>query len=192
MISLVASYWIMVVFFSLIGAIRGWAREMIAMAGLMLSLFALSQVGNFLLTFMGSGQAGQDPMALHRRQFLILTIIHLLIAFFSYQGPTLTAFVRNKVKARDNVREKLLGGILGALSGYLRMGTELAFLEYRITATGYERLAEGTPYPFTEFIIRPVNVFSDSIFQFLPPIFLAPYIPILMLVIFLFVIIVMI
>jgi uncharacterized membrane protein required for colicin V production len=44
MINLYALFWISIILFATIGAVRGWSKEVIAMAGLVLSLFAINRV----------------------------------------------------------------------------------------------------------------------------------------------------
>jgi uncharacterized membrane protein required for colicin V production len=50
MLSLGTLFWLMVLFFGIIGSLRGWTREVIATSGLILSLFAINQFGHLFLT----------------------------------------------------------------------------------------------------------------------------------------------
>ncbi|MFQ5398135.1 MAG: CvpA family protein [Anaerolineae bacterium] len=199
MIGLGTTFWLMVCFFALIGTLRGWTKEVIATSGLVLSLFALNQFGFFLVSLLGATASGgvqaADPDALRRQQFYILTFVHLGIAFFSYQGPAIAGrALRDRLRVRDSLQDKVLGAIVGALNGYLIVGTIWAFLEYQVGPDGYVPLAVGVKYPFAEMILTrpPVDSPLLSLITKLPLPLLAPYLPFLVVVVFLFVIVVMI
>lgn len=178
MLSLRAIFWIFLIFFSLIGALRGWAKEIVATAGLVLSLFTLRTFGPTLLGALSLADVvtiAGDPNRLYRQQFWLLTAIHLFIAFVSYQGPTLSPNVGTRLRRSENVQDKLLGGIVGFVNGYLIVGTLISFLEYRVqrnpATTGLEflPLLPTEPYPFDpSVIVRPFNDLSTQIFQVLP------------------------
>ena len=192
MISLFALFWISIVLFATIGAIRGWSKEVIAMAGLVLSLFAINTFGHLAMRFIGgvgSGANEADFMQEMQRQFMVLGGIHILVAFFSYQG---VALVRSRITPRESIQERLLGFIFGALNGYLIVGTMWSLLEYKITPDGWLRLPQNFPYAFEQFVIRPViqNPSQEFLLTHLPIPFLIPFLPLLVVLIFLFVIIV--
>lgn len=194
MIGLLALFWIMVILFALIGAMRGWSKEVIAMAGLILALFAIDTFGWTivrLVTGVGREGAQVDIMDFMRKQFIWLGAILLVIAFFSYQSVIL---IRSRLSGRERLQERLLGMIFGALNGYLIVGTLWALLEYQVTAEGWVRLPPNVPYAFDPMVIRPVVDTSglELILTHLPLPFLAPWLPILVIVVFLFVIIVVI
>ena len=199
MISLGSLFWLMVAFFALIGMMRGWTREIIATSGLVLSLFFLNQFGATVVSWLGAGSAtvpGGDPLAIPRRQFYILAGIHLFFAFFSYQGPTLAgARLRDRLRVSDRLQNQVLGGVIGAVNGYLIVGTLWAFLEYTIIASGqWQRLDPNAGYPFALTVLtRPTGEMGlISLIENLPLPILAPYLPFLVVIVFLFVIIVMI
>ena len=192
MLSLGTLFWLMILFFGIIGSLRGWTREVIATSGLILSLFAINQFGNLILGLAPIG-ASTPP---DRQRFYYLAILHLVIAFFSYQGPAFAgARLGDRLRVRDNFQDKLLGLIVGALNGYLIVGSLWSFLEYRVQATGdWLRLAPGEFYPFDLTVLaRPdVTAGLDALMGRLPLPLLSPYLPFLVVIVFLFVIIVMI
>ena len=199
MISLGTVFWLMVAFFALIGTLRGWTREIIATSGLILSLFALNQFGFFLISLLGAAAdvtaSPVDIMAVRRQQFYILTTVHLIIAFFSYQGPALAGRrLGDRLRVRDSLQDKVLGALVGALNGYLIVGTLWTFLEFQVGVDGYVRLPVGENYPFdTIALIRPmIESPMASLIDKLPLPLLSPYLPFLVVVVFLFVIVVMI
>ena len=200
MISLGTVFWLMVTFFALVGALRGWTKEVIATSGLVLSLFAINQFGAQILSILGTvssaAAAAGETVPMERRNFYILVTLHLFITFFSYQGPTFAGRrVGERLRVRDSVQDKVLGGIVGAINGYLMIGTVWAFLEYRVTqANEWVALNPGVPYPFDPTILaRPeVNEAVLSLIKNLPIPLLAPFLPYLVVAAFLFVIVVLI
>jgi hypothetical protein len=192
MINLFALFWISIILFATIGAVRGWSKEVIAMAGLILSLFAINTFGHLFVRLVGGVGVGADEadfLAEMRRQFMILGGIHVLIAFFSYQGVVL---IRSRITPRETIQERLLGFIFGALNGYLVVGTLWSLLEYKITPDGWVRLPANFPYAFDPMLIRPVidAPGQELLLTHLPIPFLVPWLPLLVVLIFLFVIVV--
>jgi len=205
MISLSTIFWICIIFFGIVGALRGWAKELVAAAGLVLSIFTLNTFGPTILDTLGWADAAAAPFdsnIILRRQFYLLSIIHLIIAFFSYQGPKLSPGVGNRLKRADNVQDKLLGWIIGSINGYLLVGQVIAFLEYRVqrdpATTGYDfiQLPYNAPYPFDPITItRPVDIATNAVYQYLPLSVLGStplLLPLLMVILFLVILIVII
>lgn len=199
MIELDTLFWVLVSFFALIGAMRGWTKEVIATSGLILSLFALSQLINFpFISTLLSTTVDQNVLDFEtrRKQFYMLAIVHLAITFFSYQGPAFAgARINERLRIRDSFQDKLLGLVIGAINGYLIVGALWAFLEYPAGPNGFTQLLAGVPYPFESFsFIRPgiPPAPVSTMIHNLPLPFLAPYLPILVVLVFLFVIVVMI
>lgn len=199
MISMGTFFWLMVAFFALIGTLRGWTKEIIATSGLVLSLFALNQFGFLLISLLGAAaDVSTNPVdmtSIRRQQFYILASVHLIIAFFSYQGPAFAGRrLGDRLRVRDSLQDKVLGALVGALNGYLIIGTLWTFLEYQVGAGGYVKLPIGEPYPFDPIALVRPGVESPllSLIDKLPLPLLAPYLPFLVVVVFLFVIVVMI
>lgn len=124
MLELVTLIWISVAAFAVIGLMRGWTKEIIALAGITLGLFALHQFDATLR---------QQLLALFSPQnkFFVQTGILLLITFFAYQTR---GFVSGRSDAnsqeggRDARQSKVLGGIVGALNGYFVSGSVWYFM----------------------------------------------------------------
>ena len=205
MVSLSTLFWICVVFFGMVGALRGWAKELVAAAGLVLSIFTLNTFGPAILDIFGWADVAAspiDPNIVLRRQFYILTTFHLVIAFFSYQGPKLSPGVGNRLRRADNVQDKLLGWILGSVNGYLLIGTVISFLEFRVQrdpASGgfdFVQLPFNLPYPFDPATItRPLDLATNAVYEYLPLSVLggnALLLPLLMVILFLVILIVII
>ena len=193
MITLDAWFLVMIVIFGVIGMLRGWTKEIITAAGLVLSLFALHWFGGILVGPF-TGEAITDEAAI-KTQFYVCSAIHLLFAFFSYQGPTLVRQVSSGkfgAKARGAIEESLLGFVVGAVNGYLMVGGLWAFLEYDIVGQKLLAYSETMSYPFDALIRPEVGSAAFKMIATLPLPLLQGWLPFLVVVLFLFVIIAMI
>lgn len=166
MISLHIVFYLMILFFALIGYLRGWQREVIALTGLVASIAFLSTFGQEVINLWPSAAIteGMVPEAISRAnqaRFWIQAIIHSAIAFFSYQMVTRLAdqVARGRLgdRVRANLEKRIVGSLIGATNGYLFVGTLWAFLEYVVTPTGYQQLPPGALYAFHPLIVRPVE-----------------------------------
>lgn len=188
MISLSTVFWLMILFFAIIGALRGWTREVIATSGIILSLFTLSFFGDRIIGLLPSPSDGSVTIALQRQRFYLMALIHLVMAFFSYQGPTLAGSrITDRLRVRDSLQDKFMGAIVGAINGYMLIGGFWAFLERNLAPDG------NYPFDLTT-ITRPGfgNVPPLELIANLPLPLLEPYLPVLVVVVFLFVIVVLI
>lgn len=124
MLELATVVWVFVLIFAAVGLGRGWTKEIIAMAGIMLGLFALHQFDSaireqLLVNFSSQGK------------FLFQSAVLMVIAFFAYQTRALAGRRANDQPdetGRDALQSKALGGIVGALNGYLLSGSIWYFM----------------------------------------------------------------
>ncbi len=196
MISLVTTFWIMVLLFGLVGMMRGWTREVIAMAAIILALFTINQFAITMFGFLGFDNNVTPPPEVRRQEFYILSAILLIIAFFGYQGPALASSrLGDRLRLRDSLQDKILGFIVGAANGYLVVGSIWSFLEYKVVAASdWVRYTPDVPYPFDPtVIVRPAPELAQIIEVLpIPLLTSSPYIlPLMMVVIFLFVLVVL-
>ena len=146
MIQLSAVLVLMSVFFGVMGFIRGWNKELIATAGIILGLFALFQFDNLLRGAILRGVALDQV-------FLIQSGIFITIVFFAYQTRALGASERSE---RSSLQESFLGGVVGFINGYLVWGTLWYFMDIN-------------SYPLAPAIIAPApGSASDQALQWLP------------------------
>lgn len=199
MISPYATFWILISCYALVGGWRGWRKEVIAMSGLILSLFTISQFGWLLVNLLGntSNENGTNPLTvMMQSQFYILSTFYVIIAFFSYQWVYLAdRRLLRRLRIRRQLQERISGALAGAINGYLIVGAFWSFLEYQITSGGFVQLQASFPYPFNGSIVRPMVAASTSVQMLLnnlPLPLLVPYLPFLVVIVFLMVIIVMI
>jgi hypothetical protein len=135
MIELVALMWTMAIFFAIIGFLRGWNREIISLAGIVLGLFALFQFDSLIRGTLLIN-VGRD------QQFLVQAGIFLAIIFFAYQTRSFIRGSGGQGAGRDNLQESVLGGILGFINGYLIWGSLWYFMDIN-------------EYPLAPYIIAP-------------------------------------
>ena len=197
MISLMTLFWILVIVFALLGTGRGWAREIIATAGLCLSLFTIQLLSGRVLGLLNLLDDPSRPLqvgtnVLYQRQFWVLTAFHIVVTIFSYQGPSIGP-LGSRLSAQKRIQERLLGGILGAANGYLIFGTILGFLEFHYTTQGLQRLPPGGFYPFDASILtRPLDALNIFILSNLPLQVLGSVLVFVLILVFFFVLIVLI
>jgi hypothetical protein len=196
MISLVTTFWILVFLFGFVGMMRGWTREAIATASIILALFTINQFASTMFGFLGFDNNITPPPEVRRQEFYILSAIILMFAFFGYQGPTLAVSrVGDRLRVRENLQDKIFGFMIGGLNGYLVVGSLWSFLEYKVVAaSNWLRYTPDVPYPFNPTtIIRPAPELAPIIENLpIPLLTQSPYIlPVLMVLIFLFVLIVL-
>jgi hypothetical protein len=140
--------------FAIVGAMRGWAKELLVSFSVILSIFIITVletyipfVRDFLI------QTGGIP------NFWLRSSIVLLLAFFGYQTPNLQRLAGARF-ARERLQDTLLGLFIGALNGYLIVGTLWFFLH-----------ESGYPFP-NIFPPTPGDPIGDSaleLISWLPP-----------------------
>ncbi|MCX6053399.1 MAG: CvpA family protein [Chloroflexi bacterium] len=155
MISLQILLFIFVILFAIIGAMRGWAKELLVTFSILLALFAMVLLENYVSFFKKTIQS-----SLPGTVFCIRAGVLTLFAFFGYQAPRIQKLVNSGRFVRHFIQDSLLGGILGAVNGYLIFGT----LWYYLHATGY---------PFS-FVFKPDLTTTNGIaalnwIHYLPP-----------------------
>jgi hypothetical protein len=119
MIELSAVLVMMTIFFGIIGYLRGWNRELIAMAGIILGLFALFQFDTLIRGAILRGVALDQV-------FIIQASLFIIVVFFSYQTRALGG---GRNEGRSNLQESILGAIVGGINGYLIWGSLWYFMD---------------------------------------------------------------
>ena len=135
MISLNFTFWLLVVIFGLIGVFRGWAKELLVSFSLVLSLAFNALLRRYVPVV---NTLPDDGTAL----LWIRIIIILTLVFFGYQTVGLPRFASKA--AREKLQDSLLGFVLGAVNGYLVIGSIWFYMHQAL-------------YPFTSYITAPVK-----------------------------------
>jgi hypothetical protein len=123
MIELSAVLVMMSIFFAIIGFLRGWNKEIVSTAGIVLGLFALFQFDTLLRGTL-LANVSRDQV------FYVQTGIFVAIVFFAYQTRSIMGNeIGRRGEGRDNLQESILGMLLGALNGYLIWGSIWYFMD---------------------------------------------------------------
>ncbi len=155
MISIHILLWIFIVLFAIVGAIRGWAKELLVVFAVILGLFSINVLESFVPFFKTIMNSSSDASA-----FWIHTGIIAGLVFFGYQTPKLQRLVDSGRFVRNFLQDTLVGGILGALNGYLIFGT----IWYYLNEAGYPFTFVTAPDPTTLNGVAAINWID-----FLPP-----------------------
>lgn len=196
MLSLTAAFWIMVLIFAFVGMMRGWTKEVVVASAAILALFTISQFMTTLFGFLNWDNTQVLSPELRRWQFNIMSIFLLVLVLFGYQGPTLArSRVGDRLSRRDNLQDRILGFLVGMLNGWLIVGSIWSFLEYRLERPSmWVRFTPDVPYPFDPTnIVRPAPELVPIIDNLPIPILTqSPYIlPLLLVIVFLFILVVL-
>jgi hypothetical protein len=113
----------MILMFAAVGYMRGWTKELLATAGIVLALFALKQFETLLIDPLTQGE--------QKSKFYLQATILLILAFFAYQTPPerLSRGTGRRNAAREGLQEGILGALVGALNGYLLIGSLWWYLD---------------------------------------------------------------
>lgn len=149
MMSLPFAFWALVLLFAVIGAMRGWAKEMLVTFSVILALFVMNVLGRYI----GPARDFLAMTATSEIAFWVHTFILIAMAFFGYQTPNLPR-IQGARFARERFSDILLGFMLGAINGYLIVGS----LWYFMHVAGY---------PFPKYITAPPE--DLTILSYLPP-----------------------
>jgi uncharacterized membrane protein required for colicin V production len=163
MVSLDTLFWIFVILFGLVGMMRGWAKELLVTFGVILALFIITVLEEYVpfITKMvmnaNAAPAGSGGDIL--TMFWLRTILLVALTFFGYQTPNIPKLAGSGRFARDKLQDSLLGMFLGAINGYLIWGTFWYFLDQ-------------AHYPFEGAVTGNLTTSAAALLTFLPPIWL--------------------
>ena len=177
MISILFTFWMFIILFGLIGAMRGWAKELLVIFSIVLGLFLiyvletftlfvvpfdeiLSQVENLSPNTAFESLPGRIRDEL-KVQFWSRAAIIGILAFFGYQTPRLAA-LREKAR-REKIQDVLLGAVLGLGSGFFIVGSLWWYMA-------------AAHYPFTPEILppqpgTPMGDAALNALKYFPPVF---------------------
>jgi hypothetical protein len=170
--TLTAVFWMYVMLFGVVGAFRGWAKELLVIFSILLAI----AIDTVLLTYVKSVSIliANSPGI---TQFSLQAGLLLVLTYFGYQTPNLPAFAGGKF-AREKLQDVLLGVALGFINGYFIAGS----LWYYMNAANY-------PLPYVTPPTDP-NVIATYMKYMPPALFGIPNIYFAIIAAFVFVIIV--
>jgi hypothetical protein len=177
MISILVVFYLFVFLFAVIGAMRGWAKELLVIFSVILALAFIAMLET-LIPVVGPFVTSNPTI-----QFWLRITIVVVMVFFGYQTPKLGRFSK-AAERRDRIQDVMLGFIMGAISGYFIVGTLWSFVD-------------SAGYPFGDWLIpptpqQPLGEAALNIVRYLPPVWLGkpPIIYIAVVLAFIFVIVV--
>ncbi|MFN3761577.1 MAG: CvpA family protein [Anaerolineae bacterium] len=122
MIPLNTFFWMVVLMFGLIGALRGWVRELLVTLAI-ISAYFLRWLAWNIIPFVKDYLHGRSALD----QFYIFSALFVIMALFGYAGPVMSPYLAGKAR-REKIQDLLLGFIIGVVNGYLLAGTIWGFL----------------------------------------------------------------
>ncbi len=132
----IALLWTSVILLGLVGANRGWAKELLLTFGLILSIAINKLVA--LIPIIGALEEGNASL------FWIRLVITATLAFFGYQA--VVSIQRLSARStRERVQDSLFGAVIGGINGYLLFGS----IWYYLHVMGYSDLGFVPPAPGT-------------------------------------------
>ena len=151
MMSIVYLFWMFVILFGIVGLMRGWAKELLVAFSVILAL-ALNHVLRRYIPI------AQNLPETDQSLFWVRTIILLVLVYFGYQTVISISHLASRA-ARERLQDSLFGAIMGALNGYLIVGTILFYMHV-------------ADYPFPEVISKPPDPLLQTVNQmmlYMPP-----------------------
>lgn len=140
MVPLNTVFWGLVLLFGLIGALRGWAKEIMVSSSVLLAMFVQQIAGQYILKpqnpylpILLKASETAPPETYSDTQFYVCSALMLVLTFFGYIGPALAARAGANV-ARERLQEAVLGFFTGLINGYLIFG----MLWFYLAKVGYQ------------------------------------------------------
>lgn len=151
MMSIVYVFWMYVILLAIVGAMRGWAKELLVSFSVILALTTNHVLRRYIPIV---AALPEDSTSL----FWIRTLILLTLVYFGYQTVISIARLASRV-ARERLQDALFGIFMGAINGYLIAGTILFYMHQ-------------ANYPFTNIVSPPtgdVLASVQNLMNWMPP-----------------------
>lgn len=152
MMSIVYIFWMYIVLFAVIGAMRGWAKELLVAFSAITALAVNLLLEKYIPLV-------RDLPDNSGSVFWIRSIILVALVYFGYQTVAVIPRLASRA-ARERLQDSLFGAVVGGINGYFIAGSILF----------YNHVAE---YPYKH-IISPatdpaVIAAIDAILKYMPP-----------------------
>src|SRR3972149_928338 len=118
MMSIIYIFWMYVLLFAVIGAMRGWAKELLVAFSVITSLAINLLLEKYIPLVRDLDKASSSV-------FWIRTLILVALVYFGYQTVSIGRFASKAV--RERLQDALFGAVLGAMNGYFVAGTILFY-----------------------------------------------------------------
>ena len=153
MVSLVVVFGMFVVLFAIMGGMRGWAKELLVTSAAVLGLFLNAILETYVESYNHAFSLQSEGA-----QFLMRGGLMTLLVVFGYQTPKLP-ILHDRV-IRERLQDVLLGLVLGAINGYLYVGS----LWFYLHEAGYPTELVTAPLVGSPLAEQVANIMSG-----LPP-----------------------
>lgn len=152
MMSILYLFWMYVILFAIIGAMRGWAKELLVSFSAITALTINLLMDKYVPLV-------RDLPDNSSSVFWTRALILLALVYFGYQTVNLAPRLGSKA-ARERLQDALFGAVVGGLNGYFIAGSILF----------YNHVAE---YPYRN-VISPaadptIIATIDRMMQYMPP-----------------------
>ena len=151
MIALVMVFMVSLFFFGFIGASRGWAKEVLVIASVILALALITLMEDLLKL---NQIIKSETVWYWVRMFILVTMV-----LFGYQSPKVPR-ISKATEKRGQIGDWLLGFLMGMLSGYFVIGTAW----YYSDVANYPLLADYIRPPAANFA-----ELTQTVLGILPP-----------------------
>lgn len=119
MMSIVYIFWMYVILFAVIGAMRGWAKELLVTFSAITALALLLLLDKYVPLV-------RDLPENSSSVFWIRVIILLTVVYFGYQTVAVVPRLSAKA-AREKLQDSLFGAVVGGVNGYFVAGSVLFY-----------------------------------------------------------------
>lgn len=123
MVGLDAFFWILVFVFAVSGLMRGWAKEVLVTFACIVGIFIITVIQQFTPQVIQALSVDNSEALFWFRSLIVSVLV-----FFGYQTPNLARLAGSNRFARERLQDSLLGLFLGAVNGYMIVGTIWYFL----------------------------------------------------------------
>jgi hypothetical protein len=173
MMSVVYLFWMFVFLFGVIGAMRGWAKELMVSFSVVTSLAVNLLLEKYIPLVRDLDKASGSV-------FWIRILILIALVYFGYQTVSISRFASKAM--RERLQDSMFGAVLGGFNGYLIAGSVLY----------YNHVAN---YPYPDILspaADPAIIESiEAMMRYMPPRFLGePGIYFAVIIILIFIIVV--
>lgn len=115
----------LLIFFGIIGALRGWAKELLVSFSVVLARF----IEMVLVTYVPVLNRALQALAVEQQEtwFYVRAAIFIMVVVFGYATTVISATLGKRAR-KEKLQDTLLGFFLGGINGYLVVGMFWGFL----------------------------------------------------------------
>ena len=180
MMSIVYLFWMYVFLFGIIGAMRGWAKELMVSFSVVTALAVNMLLEKYIPLVKNLVDPNAPTPEALSAQFWIRSLVLIALVYFGYQTVSISRFASKAV--RERLQDSMFGAVLGGFNGYLIAGSILFY-------------NHEAGYPFPEIVSRAteqtVVEAITRMMEYMPPRFLGePGIYFAVIIILIFIIVV--